>query len=72
MKNSVVGGVRKIGENVKRFLSKKELGGKEIIVEVGLAVIAVALLLVFRKEINILVTTLITAATEKINALFTI
>lgn len=56
---------------VSKFLSKKELGGKEIIVEVGLAVIAVALLLVFRTEINELVTTLISAATTKINDLFT-
>ena len=51
-------------------LAVKDNGGKEIIVELGLAVIAVALLILFRDEIGKLVKAIMTTATEKINALF--
>lgn len=54
----------------KKELMVKDEGGKEIIVEVGLAVIAVALLIVFRGAITNLTTTLINEATENIRSLF--
>ena len=50
----------------------KDNGGKEIIVELGLAAIAVALLMVYRTEINTLVTGIMTQATTTIGNLFTI
>ncbi len=54
----------------KREMMVKDEGGKEIIVEVGLAVIAVALLLVFREAITALVKNLINSAEQNINKLF--
>ena len=54
----------------KKEMMVRDEGGKEIIVEVGLAVIAVALLIVFRKAISDLVTTLIDSAQENIIKLF--
>lgn len=54
----------------KKELMVKDEGGKEIIVEVGLAVIGVALLLIFREEITTLVKELIGAAKNNINKLF--
>lgn len=50
----------------------KDKGGKEIIVELGLAAIAVALLLAYRTEINTLVTGIMVQATTAIGNLFTI
>ena len=50
----------------------KDNGGKEIIVELGLAAIAVALLMVYRTEINGLVTGIMSQATTTIGNLFTI
>ena len=52
------------------FMSVKDNGGKEIIMEVGLAVIGVALLIVFRKQISDLTESLVKEASNKINALF--
>ena len=54
----------------KENLMIKDEGGKEIIIEVGLAVIGVALLIVFRKAIVDLTNTLISNATVNINKLF--
>ena len=54
----------------KKNLMVKDEGGKEIIVEVGLAVIGVALLILFREEIGKLVKQLIGSATTNINQLF--
>jgi hypothetical protein len=56
----------------KNAVAKKDHGGKEVIVELGLAAIAVALLLVYRTEINTLVTGIMTQATTSIGNLFTI
>lgn len=53
-------------------LGKKDHGGKEIIVELGLAAIAVALLMVYRTEINTLVTNIMNQATTTIGNLFSI
>ena len=59
-------------QEVKAAVMAKDNGGKEIIVELGLAAIAVALLLVYRTEINGLVTGIMTQATTTIGNLFTI
>lgn len=54
----------------KKEMMIRDEGGKEIIVEVGLAVVAVALLIIFRKSITSLVNTLIGEATNNIRNLF--
>ena len=55
---------------MQNMLSVKDNGGKEIIVELGLAAIAVALLILFRNEIKTLVTTIMSKATSQITNLF--
>jgi len=62
----------KVAQKVKASVMRTDKGGKEIIVELGLAGIAVALLLVYRTEINTLVTGIMTQATTAIGNLFTI
>ena len=59
-------------QEMKAAMMAKDNGGKEIIVELGLAAIAVALLLVYRTEINTLVTGIMNQATTTIGNLFTI
>ena len=59
-------------QEMKAALMAKDNGGKEIIVELGLAAIAVALLMVYRTEINGLVTGIMSQATTTIGNLFTI
>ena len=71
MKNLVCKAKNKAQE-MKSALMAKDNGGKEIIVELGLAAIAVALLLVYRTEINTLVTGIMNQATTTIGNLFTI
>ena len=55
---------------MKNVLSVKDNGGKEIIVELGLAVIAVALLILFRQEIATLVKNIMNRATSEITNMF--
>ncbi len=55
---------------MKNLMKVKDDGGKEIIIEVGLAVIGVALLIVFRTQIANLVNSIVTRATNEINSLF--
>lgn len=55
---------------LKKELMVKDEGGKEIIIEVGLAVIGVALLIVYRSAITELTQTLIDEATSNIRSLF--
>ncbi|MDD6770635.1 hypothetical protein [Inconstantimicrobium porci] len=55
---------------LKKGLMVKDEGAKEIIIEVGLAVIGVALLIVFRSAITNLTQTLINETTENIRSLF--
>ena len=62
----------KVAQKVKASVMRTDKGGKEIIVELGLAGIAVALLLVYRTQINTLVTGIMTQATTAIGNLFTI
>ena len=71
MKNLVCKAKNKVQE-MKAAVMAKDNGGKEIIVELGLAAIAVALLLVYRTEINTLVTGIMSSATTNIGNLFTI
>ena len=71
MKNLVCKAKNKVQE-MKAAVMAKDNGGKEIIVELGLAAIAVALLLVSRTEINTLVTGIMNQATTTIGNLFTI
>ena len=59
-------------QEMKAAMMAKDNGGKEIIVELGLAAIAVALLVVYRGQINTLVTGIMGEATTAINGLFTI
>ena len=73
MKNLLVKANNKAVEmtaGAKAAWAKKDHGGKEIIVELGLA--AVALLMVYRTEINTLVTGIMSSATTNIGNLFTI
>ena len=55
---------------LRKELMVKDEGGKEIIIEVGLAVIGVALLIVFRQAIVKLTQELISEATNNIRSLF--
>ena len=71
MKN-LVNKAKNKAQEMKAAVMAKDNGGKEIIVELGLAAIAVALLLVYRTEINTLVTGIMTQATTTIGNLFTI
>ena len=54
----------------KNLVMAKDNGDKAIVVEVGLAVIGVALLIVFRTAITNLVQSLIFEATSNIRSLF--
>ena len=71
MKN-LVNKAKNKAQEMKAAVMAKENGGKEIIVELGLAAIAVALLVVYRGQINTLVTGIMGEATTAINGLFTI
>ena len=71
MKN-LVNKAKNKAQEMKAAVMAKDNGGKEIIVELGLAAIAVALLLVYRTEINTLVTGIMNQATTTIGNLFTI
>ena len=71
MKNLVCKAKNKVQE-MKAAVMAKDNGGKEIIVELGLAAIAVALLVVYRGQINTLVTGIMGEATTAINGLFRI
>ncbi len=71
MKN-LVNKTKNKAQEMKAAVMAKDNGGKEIIVELGLAAIAVALLVVYRGQINTLVTGIMGEATTAINGLFTI
>ena len=71
MKN-LVNKAKNKAQEMKVAVMAKDNGGKEIIVELGLAAIAVALLVVYRGQINTLVTGIMGEATTAINGLFTI
>ncbi len=50
----------------KNFLMKKDGGDKAIVVEVGLAVIAVVLLVIFQEQMTTFITTLVSNMTTEI------
>jgi len=56
--------------NLLRGLTKKDRGGKEIIAEIGLVVVAVTLLLIFRTQISSIISTIMAKASTEIDALF--
>lgn len=56
---------------VENILMKKDGGDKAIVVEVGLAVIAVVLLLLFKNEMSTFLTTLVEGMTTKIQTILT-
>lgn len=58
-------------KEVKAAILGADKGGKEIIVELGLTVVAVALIVVFRTQIKSLVDTIMSNATTTITGLFT-
>ena len=70
MKNLVCKAKNRV-QGIATSVMKKDKGGKEIIVELGLTVVAVALIVVFRTEIKELVDGIMTAATTTITRLFT-
>ncbi len=49
---------------------KRKRGSKELMIELGLAIVGVVLLIVFREQISTLLQTLGTFVTEKIKGLF--
>ena len=57
-------------KEVKVAVFGVDKGGKEIIVELGLTVVAVALIVVFREQIKTLVDTIMSSATTTITGLF--
>ena len=57
-------------KEVKTAVFGADKGGKEIIVELGLTVVAVALIVVFREQIKTLVDSIMTSATTTITGLF--
>lgn len=59
-----------IGFTKKFFTSKKNGGGKEIFTELGLTLVGLAVLYVFRDAIIPLVQTLITLVGDKVTAVF--
>jgi hypothetical protein len=58
--------MKKFAENM---LMKKDNGDKAIVVEVGLAVIAVVLLVVFQGQMSTFLTTLVSDMTKEIGAI---
>ena len=52
------------------LILRKDRGGKEIIAEIGLVVVAVTLLLIFRTQISGIISTIMTKASSEINSLF--
>ena len=55
---------------VKAKALKKKRGSKELMIELGLAIVGVVLLIVFRGQITTLLTTLGKFVTDKIQGLF--
>lgn len=69
--NKVVCKTKSRAQKMREAIMSADKGGKEIIVELGLTVVAVALIVVFRTEIKALVDSIMTTATTTINNLFT-
>ena len=52
-------------------VSEKKRGGKEIMIELGLAIVGVVLLIFFRDKIGDLISTIAQFVTTKIQSIFT-
>lgn len=61
--------MRKMKEYFNRL--KRDKGGKEILVELGLAVVAIALLVIFKESLKTAIETIAAALQTAINDLFT-
>lgn len=59
-----------IKENLRRKIMTKKRGDKTVLVELGLAVVGVALLVIFRDGISGLITTVVGNVTTWITELF--
>lgn len=57
-------------KKIKSNLLTKKKGGKEIIIEVGLAAVGVALLVIYRDNVGTLINTIITGVTGGIKSIF--
>ncbi len=69
--NKLMNKVANKAQEVKAAVLTTDKGGKEIIVELGLTVVAVALIVVFRTEIKTLIDNIMATATTTITNLFT-
>ena len=69
--NKLVCKAKNKAQEMKAAVMASDKGGKEIIVELGLTVLGVALLVVFRTEIKELLDGIMTTATTTITNLFT-
>ncbi|SCP99063.1 hypothetical protein [Anaerobium acetethylicum] len=70
MRNMKVMAENVTGKMKGKLLTKKR-GGKEILMELGLSLVAVVLLILFRDQIKIVLETIIALVSTKIQALFT-
>lgn len=57
-------------EKIKEKVFYKKRGGKEIFMELGLAIVGVVLLMVFRDQIKPLVSTIANFVSSKIQSIF--
>lgn len=55
---------------MERLFAIKDEGSKEVIIEIGMAVVAVALLIVFRSQISQLINTLLSKVANVISNIF--
>lgn len=69
--NKLMNKVANKAQEVKAAVLATDKGGKEIIVELGLTVVAVDLIVVFRTEIKTLIDNIMATATTTITNLFT-
>ena len=58
-------------KSMLKKVSEKKRGGKEIMIELGLAIVGVVLLIFFRDKIGGLITTIAKFVTDKIQSIFT-
>ena len=68
--NKLVCKAKNKAQEMKAAIMTSDKGGKEIIVELGLTVVAVALIVVFRENIKTLVDGIMSEATTTITGLF--
>ena len=61
---------RTVKEKWNSGLKKKDRGSKEVLIEVGLIVVAVFLIVLFRSEINKIMSSVLTTASTTITKLF--